>query len=525
MKEENQMEGRIPRTLASLTLGLLIGLPVAAGAAQRADCTTLSLATRNTICFSQAAASPTRSNEVRREVSGKAGYFDALGFGAKCDGVTDDSGAFAAVHTALPSTGGTILLPSGRCLVKNWTITKSGVIIQGAGSGYIDHVGATILQAPNGVRGNDGVIKVSGINTYAVTIRDVEFYGLAPNGADRVGVTVAANGTRLRLERVLIHGGAIRNFDSRVDGVVADSQDSGGIFWSAIDGAVRIAASSFRVEGNYFNSCQLHIEGTAARTGTQGVTVANNTFDSCPAPILAVGAVQVVRNLTIIGNRFSGAMSPAGKSVVTLGEAHGVEGVAFIGNQIDGGIDGNPARAVEIRNGNGVVIQGNYFGGAYTAGTGAPILLATPGGNLQIDGNVGGDVEFEAFKSRSFSLVGTPSNGSFNAKGIILTTRDGRSTAIYRFKPANNTSMGFKAHVLGRMMDTVSLFESQAAFYKTLGGALTQVGATSNVVGIKSDPRTSLIFNVSNGTTVEVIVTGVAGATYEWLADMEWAVR
>jgi hypothetical protein len=40
-----------------------------------------------------------------------------------------------------------------------------------------------------------------------------------------------------------------------------------------------------------------------------------------------------------------------------------------------------------------------------------------------------------------------------------------------------------------------------------------------------SDPRTSPIFNVSNGNTVDVIVTGVAGATYEWLADMEWAIR
>ena len=519
------MAARIPWTLAILMLGLLTGLPAAAGAAQQAACTALTPATGNTICFNQAATTPTRSNEIRREVSGKAGYFDALDFGAKCDGVTDDSRAFAAAHTALPATGGTILLPSGRCLVKNWTISKSGVIIQGVGSGYIDHEGATILQAPNGVRGHDGVIKISGINTYAVTIRDVEIYGLAPNGADRVGVTVAANGTRLRLERVLIHGGAIRSFDSRVDGAVADSQDSGGIFWSAIDGAVRIAASSFRVEGNYFNSCQLHIEGTAARTGTQGVTIANNTFDSCPAPILAVGAVQVVRNLTIIGNRFSGAMSPAGKSVITLGEVHGVEGVAFIGNQIDGGIDGNPARAIEIRNGNGIVIQGNYFGGAYTGGTGAPILLTTPEGNLQIDGNLGGDVEFEAFKSRSFSLVGAPSNGSFSAKGIILTTRDGRATTIYRFQPRNNTSIAFKAHVLGRMMDTVSLFESQAAFYKTMGGSLTQAGATSNVVAIKSDPRTSLIFNVSNGTTVDVIVTGVSGVTYEWLADMEWAVR
>jgi hypothetical protein len=88
---------------------------------------------------------------------------------------------------ALPATGGTILLSPGRCVVKNWTITKSGVIIQGVGSGYINLDGATILQAPNGVRATNGVIKLSGINTYAVTIRDMEIYGLAPNGADRDG--------------------------------------------------------------------------------------------------------------------------------------------------------------------------------------------------------------------------------------------------------------------------------------------------------------------------------------------------
>jgi hypothetical protein len=57
------METHIPRTLATLILSLLVGLQTAAGAgaAQRADCTTLTLATGNTICFSQAATTPTRS--------------------------------------------------------------------------------------------------------------------------------------------------------------------------------------------------------------------------------------------------------------------------------------------------------------------------------------------------------------------------------------------------------------------------------------------------------------------------------
>jgi hypothetical protein len=99
-----------------------------------------------------------------------------------------------------------------------------------------------------------------------------------------MGVKVAANGTRLRLERVTIARGQTLNFDSQVNASVADSQDSGGIFRSAINGAIRIAAASFRVQRNYFNACQLRIEGIAARTGTQGVTIANNAFDSCAAP-------------------------------------------------------------------------------------------------------------------------------------------------------------------------------------------------------------------------------------------------
>src|SRR5438093_2025117 len=62
-------------------------------------------------------------------------------FGAKCDGVTDDTAAFDAAHAALPvgapgdvaPGGGTIVLPRGGCLVNNWTVTKSALVVSGMG--------------------------------------------------------------------------------------------------------------------------------------------------------------------------------------------------------------------------------------------------------------------------------------------------------------------------------------------------------------------------------------------------------
>jgi hypothetical protein len=56
-------------------------------------------------------------------------------FGAKCDGATDDSGAFRAAQESLP-TGGTVTIPAGICQIdRNINVTTDNLKIRGSGQG------------------------------------------------------------------------------------------------------------------------------------------------------------------------------------------------------------------------------------------------------------------------------------------------------------------------------------------------------------------------------------------------------
>src|SRR4029077_138732 len=75
-----------------------------------------------------------------RSVQSKLGDIVSVkDFGAKGDGVTDDTAAFQAAHDALPSTGGGIYAPGASYLLNKttqgaqFTISKSNVTLYGDG--------------------------------------------------------------------------------------------------------------------------------------------------------------------------------------------------------------------------------------------------------------------------------------------------------------------------------------------------------------------------------------------------------
>jgi hypothetical protein len=80
---------------------------------------------------------------------------NVLDYGAKGDGATDDSAAFAAAHAALPSRGGRLYIPAGDYRqTRPWIITKP-VVIEGAGSSFpgAGYTGATRLVFDRNVPG------------------------------------------------------------------------------------------------------------------------------------------------------------------------------------------------------------------------------------------------------------------------------------------------------------------------------------------------------------------------------------
>lgn len=70
---------------------------------------------------------------AQRDVSDKlSDVVSVKDFGAKGDGTTDDTAAFASAIAGLPATGGTLLAPAGTYLT-NFTIAKPHVVIRGDG--------------------------------------------------------------------------------------------------------------------------------------------------------------------------------------------------------------------------------------------------------------------------------------------------------------------------------------------------------------------------------------------------------
>ncbi len=84
---------------------------------------------------------------------------DVRAFGAKCDGVTDDSAAIQAAEDSLPYNGGTLFFPAGTC-IGHFTV-KSNVHIMGSG------IEATVLKLPNGA--NTDVINTQDFNNLTGT--------------------------------------------------------------------------------------------------------------------------------------------------------------------------------------------------------------------------------------------------------------------------------------------------------------------------------------------------------------------
>lgn len=556
-----------------LPLLLLLALPVHAatdvGVFQRSDCTTLTPATGKTYCFDQTAnalklwdgtawvsvvggqALPayTKAGLPAASTAGRlARVTDDIGdiwmdsgltnpgwislragavlvtdpaIGAKCDGATDDSTAFATAVSRLPASGGTILIPPGTCLIKNWTIAKSNVVVVGVGSGYIGSLGPTILRAPNGVGATDEVVKISGITTVNVVLARLQVHGDGPNDIDRVGVAIAANSTRFLLSNIVINSpGSLYAFDNKVDGGDADSTDSGGIFDSSIAGKIRIASASFRVERNYFNgngaATAIKVEGISAILGSPSSIIANNTFDSYIGPILDIGTAGLgaVRGVTITGNKI-GSGSVTGTAVNVA--ATGSEQFTFIGNYVEAGA---AVRGLTIVSGSGIVVEGNEFIGPFSGGTGAAILLTTPNGPHRVQNNVDATVEYGGYTLDAFVLNGNISNGVLRVTGVRLTTTDAASNYIYRFTAPGGAAYGMHFTALGQKAAGTSYIQKAAA----VQGA-TQVGVTTEIFAIKTVVGTDALMDVSAGPILNFYVVGEAATTYNWLADIEVMVR
>lgn len=115
------------------------------------------------------------SNTPRSLGSRFADVANVLDFGAKGDGVADDSAALNAAVTSLASTGGTVFLPKGTyiCSANQFLIPYSNIRVVGAG------MGATTIKVTAYL---DGIRVANGYPVPSAILSNIEICHLSVNG-------------------------------------------------------------------------------------------------------------------------------------------------------------------------------------------------------------------------------------------------------------------------------------------------------------------------------------------------------
>ncbi len=465
---------------------------------------------------------------------------DVKKHGAMIDGWTDDSTAFGAAHDALPAgsthNGGVIAVPAGTAIIKNWTITTSGANVVGTGAGYPTKQGATILRPPNGVSSStDDVIRVSGVNTYNVTIRDLQVYGIAPNTSDRASRCIASTGTRLRLENVFLNGWDDWSFDNSITGDDADSSDGGGIFHSTIYGpGVRIASNAFTYADSYQNcnggNTAIKVQGESASLGVNNTTLRGLTIESCTTPVIDIGnaAKKAVLGVTLRDSLVDKTGVGGTGNIIQVGDNTNGFG-AFVAERVRVAGNSTEARAFKFSSYSGqIFMRGVEITGTYSEGTGAPISL--PLGLFgDVDIRTSGPIEWNGFKSWTFAFSyqgqdgNAHSRGTYHLEGIEAQTTNATPTAIWKFPLPNPASAILKAKVIGEKSDGSAMY----GFEVTAGG---RNSGTATILGVQQQGATAMNEGSGSGAVAtwvagtaeaQLQVTGIGSTTINWRADVE----
>lgn len=109
-------------------------------------------------------------------------------FGAKGDGVTDDSAAFEATIASLPSKGGAINIPAGIYLLSRPIILTKRIVLSGEGMAETNSInGAATIKKSASMS-----TSIISIQTHSCVIRDLTIIGASGNRGD--GIEILGNG-------------------------------------------------------------------------------------------------------------------------------------------------------------------------------------------------------------------------------------------------------------------------------------------------------------------------------------------
>ena len=292
----------------------------------------------------------------------------------RCDGVSDDTQAFLIAANRASTTGATVQLPSGTCMVSSVDLTGlQAYAIAGNGSGNGSTATTLMLTGADSSAcsaGKNGGL-LFGKNTGYIQLRDLNI-SYNNRGRDCLINISHTQGdgfdpARIFIERVVFTGavaGATTKaifYDNAIEQLLEDSSFVAGKFqWNVFQPAT--SGGDYFVN-NTFNRNQFGANITPANfqvvlgTGVVNLTFSGNNFENGPNGVDCSAASAL--GVNFFGNIFEDALSTSTGTWIKCT----LSGSTIAGNQIFGAEKG-----IVLTGGSGNKISGGWIGGSGAVG-------------------------------------------------------------------------------------------------------------------------------------------------------------
>jgi len=349
--------------------------------------------------------------------------FQVKDFGARGDGVTDDTAAFGRAFAAVSAYGGGVVyVPPGRYRVGKLFV-PSGCVLTGAGTAswiqLLDNTNATFLN-------------IVGVD---ITVSNLQIDGNASGQSNKSAlydaVAMFPPAQRVRIHDCWVHdaiGYQIVAFPGCSDIVVARNIVSGG----AEEGIECQGSSDFRAVGNLVQESGnngIYVWSNTSQSGTcRAATIAGNVVSDWSRTSPGWGGIVVddgATDVTVTGNALAGTPG-TGTGIAVSSEGPPPQRVAVSANTV-AGVAGV---AIRVRNSRHTPVSGNVV--SDTGGAGIQLWNAVTG--ISVAGNVidrSGNAGVQVLNASDFNVranvvrsSGRATKVEQDATGIVVYSRD-----------------------------------------------------------------------------------------------------
>lgn len=478
----------------------------------------------------------------------KMGIFNVKSYGAKSDGVTDDTLACQAALNAVPDTGGVVCFPSGTYLISGLLVKKDRTHIIGFGwptlkatvkeikmlstndYDYINIEGIRIVGTgkDTGSSSGQGGIHITGLSQYCTVKNNII---LSASGS---GIVEDGNYNFI-INNLIIETGEHGIYMSSPISSIVDGNiivDAGkdtvlvpatGVYGIKIDGATRCSVVNNKIINPKNHAIQF------AATTSQNIVMGNNISGSGLEAIVLSGG-ESLDNI-VKGNTINQSVAYYGINI-TKGQRNIIEGNHIIMNA--------NKSAIYVEDVGKNTVRGNILIATVAVASGAIVSTASDnqieGNSILVNGGSWGQgVYLNSTANNNKVINNLPNEATVKildeGKDNVLVdadfvasvqTTDATVTVLFTKNLSNGDAYWVEANVVGVKSDG-----SQRAAYtrKVLvycnSDAATIQGAVEATSTIESDAAWDCTFTVDSND-IQLKVTGVAATTIDWRGNVKF---